>query len=55
MKKTAIVTGGGRGIGYVIACQLGEDGYDIVIMGRNPQENYQEGFDTDFHSPYNRH
>jgi len=46
MKKTAIVTGGGRGIGYAIACQLDEDGYDIVIMGRNPQENYQESFDA---------
>lgn len=46
MKKTAIVTGGGRGIGYAIASQLGEDGYNIVIMGRNLQENYQESLDA---------
>jgi len=42
MKKTAIVTGGGRGIGYAIAYQLGKDGYNIVIMGRSPQEKYSQ-------------
>jgi len=45
MKKTAIITGGGRGIGFAIARQLGEDGYNIVIMARHPQENYQENLD----------
>jgi 3-oxoacyl-[acyl-carrier protein] reductase len=42
MKKTAIVTGGGRGIGYAIARQLGKDGYNIVIMGRSPKEHYKD-------------
>lgn len=46
MGKTAIVTGGGRGIGYAIAYQLGKDGYNIVIMGRSPQENYQKNLDV---------
>ena len=46
MKKTAIVTGGGRGIGYAIARQLGEDGYNIVILGRNSKEHYQDGLDA---------
>ena len=42
MRKTAIVTGGGRGIGYAIAYQLGKDGDNIIINGRSPQEEYQE-------------
>ncbi len=42
MKKTAIVTGGSRGIGYAIARQLGEDGYNIVILATKPEENYKE-------------
>jgi len=42
MSKTAIVTGGGRGIGFAIAYQLGKDGYNIVILGRSPEENYRE-------------
>lgn len=32
-KKTAIVTGGARGIGLGIAQQLATDGYNIVILG----------------------
>jgi NAD(P)-dependent dehydrogenase (short-subunit alcohol dehydrogenase family) len=32
MKKTAIVTGGGCGIGLAIAKQLAEDGLDIAIL-----------------------
>jgi len=42
MSKTAIVTGGGRGIGFAIAYQLGKDGYNIVILGRSPEESYRE-------------
>ena len=33
MKKTAIVTGSTRGIGFAIAMQLGKDGYNIVMVG----------------------
>jgi 3-hydroxybutyrate dehydrogenase len=35
VKKTAIVTGGSRGIGYCTAQQLLENGFDVVITGRN--------------------
>lgn len=42
MKKTAIVTGGSRGIGFATAKQLGEDGFNIVIVDRSPQEDRRE-------------
>ena len=45
MKKTAIVTGASRGIGYAIARQLGLDGCQVVILATGPQERYQEAFD----------
>jgi len=41
MKKTAIVTGGSRGIGYAIARQLGLDGYQVCILATGPQEKYE--------------
>lgn len=45
MKKTAIVTGGSRGIGFAIAKQLGQDGYNIVVVDMNSQQAYQSNFD----------
>lgn len=42
MEKTAIVTGGSRGIGYAIAKRLGLDGYQVVILATGPQERYEE-------------
>lgn len=45
MRKTAIVTGGSRGIGYAIARQLGLDGHQVVIMATGPAEKYREAFD----------
>jgi NAD(P)-dependent dehydrogenase (short-subunit alcohol dehydrogenase family) len=33
--KTAIVTGGNSGIGYVTAELLKENGYDVTITGRS--------------------
>lgn len=44
MKKTAIVTGGNRGIGFGIAKQLGLDGYNIAILSTGARENYEENF-----------
>lgn len=42
MKKTAIITGGSRGIGYAISKQLGLDGYQVVIMAVSPEERNSE-------------
>lgn len=45
MKQTAIVTGGSRGIGFAIAKQLGQDGFNIVILDMNDQSAYQDNLD----------
>lgn len=44
MKKTAIVTGGNRGIGFGIAKQLGLDGYNIAIMSIGERKKYENNF-----------
>lgn len=46
MTKTAIITGGSRGIGYGIAKQLGAEGYQIAIMDVNDAKDYQENLDA---------
>ncbi len=43
-KKTVIVTGASRGIGYAIAKQLGLDGYQIVMLATGEKEKYEEAF-----------
>ena len=34
--RTALVTGGSRGIGLAIACRLVAEGVNVVVTGRNP-------------------
>jgi 3-oxoacyl-[acyl-carrier protein] reductase len=36
MARTAVVTGGGTGIGKAVAARLAHDGVDVVITGRRP-------------------
>ncbi len=45
MKKTAIVTGSSRGIGFAIARQLGLDGCNVVMVATGPQQNNQAALD----------
>ena len=40
MRKTAIITGGSRGIGYAIARQLGLDGCQVVIFATGSEDKY---------------
>ncbi len=42
MKKTAIVTGGSRGIGLAVAKQLAKDGYNIAVLATRDAEEYRE-------------
>jgi len=42
MKKTAVITGGSRGIGFGVAMKLGNDGYNIAIMDINDRESCRE-------------
>lgn len=45
MKRTAIVTGSSRGIGFAIARQLGLDGNNIVMVATGAQEKNQAALD----------
>lgn len=44
MKKTAIITGASRGIGFGIAKQLGSEGYSLAILDVNSFDDYRNNF-----------
>lgn len=45
MKKTALITGGTRGIGFGIARQLASDGFHVAISGTREISDVQENID----------
>jgi len=46
MKKTALVTGGARGIGFGCSTSLAKEGFNLVIAGRRPEADCKEALDT---------
>jgi short-subunit dehydrogenase len=38
MNKTALITGGSKGLGFELASQFAQDGYDLVLVARNEDE-----------------
>ena len=46
MKKTAIVTGAGRGIGFAIAKRLAEVGFQLALVASSPEEKYKDNLET---------
>ena len=42
MKKTALITGGTRGIGYGIAKHLAQNGFDIAVNGVRSEESVKD-------------
>jgi len=45
MKKTAIVTGSSRGIGFACAHRLGLDGFNVVLFATRPESACSENLD----------
>ena len=45
MKKTALITGASRGIGFAIARQLGLDGFSVAVVATGAQEKNQKNLD----------
>ena len=44
-KKTLVITGGSRGIGFGIVKQMASEGYNAAILDVNSLEDYQENFE----------
>ena len=44
-QKTAVVTGGSRGIGHAIALQLAQEGYKLAIMDINYKEKVRDNLE----------
>ena len=45
MKKTAIITGGSRGIGFAVSLRLARDNYNVVLAGTRDQSSCRGNLD----------
>jgi NAD(P)-dependent dehydrogenase (short-subunit alcohol dehydrogenase family) len=45
MKKTSIVTGGSRGIGFAIALRLAKEGFNLVVAGMREENTCRENLE----------
>ena len=45
MKKTAIITGGSRGIGFSVSLRLGREDFNVALVGTREQKACQENLD----------
>lgn len=45
MNKVAIVTGGGRGIGFGVSKALSKAGYTVCLIGQSEEERYKDALD----------
>jgi len=50
--KTAIITGGTKGIGYAISTALSKEDYRIILLGRSPKEEVKDILNTLSNSVY---
>ena len=48
MNKTAVITGGSRGIGFAIARKLAMEGCNIVVFATGPLNKYKDKIDEEF-------
>jgi NAD(P)-dependent dehydrogenase (short-subunit alcohol dehydrogenase family) len=45
MKKTVIITGGSRGIGFAVSLRLARDGFNVVVVGKREEEDCRENLE----------
>jgi NAD(P)-dependent dehydrogenase (short-subunit alcohol dehydrogenase family) len=46
MRRVALITGGGRGIGYGVATCLAADGFDVALLGVRPADAVADKLDA---------
>jgi NAD(P)-dependent dehydrogenase (short-subunit alcohol dehydrogenase family) len=45
MKRTAVITGGSRGIGFAVSLGLARDGFNVVVAGKRKEEDCRKNLE----------
>jgi NAD(P)-dependent dehydrogenase (short-subunit alcohol dehydrogenase family) len=45
MKKTALITGGSRGIGFAVSLGLAKEGFNVAVAGKRKEEDCRENLE----------